>query len=212
MVEITMPVVDVVDINNNKVGEALLADEIFGVKVKPLVIHEVVKMQLANRRSGTASTKGRSLVSGGGRKPWRQKGTGRARAGSIRSPLWRGGGTVFGPVPRDYFYLVPKKVRRSALKSALTQKLKENKLVVIDAINLEEIKTKKFVALMKTLNINNALIIDKENKNLQLSARNVPNFKVLKPEGLNVFDIMTHEFLVLTKPSLECIEKRLLVA
>jgi large subunit ribosomal protein L4 len=207
-----MPVVDVIDINNNKVGEALLADEIFGVKVKPLVIHEVVKMQLANRRSGTASTKGRSLVSGGGRKPWRQKGTGRARAGSIRSPLWRGGGTVFGPVPRDYFYLVPKKVRRSALKSALTQKLKENKLVVIDAINLEDIKTKKFVALMKTLNINNALIIDKENKNLQLSARNVPNFKVLKPEGLNVFDIMTHEFLVLTKPSLECIEKRLLVA
>jgi len=212
MVRITMPVVDVIDINNNKVGEALLADEIFGVKVKPLVIHEVVKMQLANRRSGTASTKGRSLVSGGGRKPWRQKGTGRARAGSIRSPLWRGGGTVFGPVPRDYFYLVPKKVRRSALKSALTQKLKENKLVVIDAINLEDIKTKKFVALMKTLNINNALIIDKENKNLQLSARNVPNFKVLKPEGLNVFDIMTHEFLVLTKPSLECIEKRLLVA
>lgn len=212
MVRITMPVVDVIDINNNKVGEALLADEIFGVKVKPLVIHEVVKMQLANRRSGTASTKGRSLVSGGGRKPWRQKGTGRARAGSIRSPLWRGGGTVFGPVPRDYFYLVPKKVRRSALKSALTQKLKENKLVVIDAINLEDIKTKKFVALMKTLNINNALIIDKENKNLQLSARNVPNFKVLKPEGLNVFDIMTHEFLVLTKPSLECIEKRLFVA
>ncbi|MCX8011763.1 MAG: 50S ribosomal protein L4 [Desulfobacterota bacterium] len=207
-----MPVVDIVDIDNKKVGEVSLADEIFAIKVKTFLIHEVVKMQLANRRLGTASTKGRSLVRGGGRKPWRQKGTGRARVGTIRSPLWRGGGTVFGPVPRDYFYLVSKNVRRSALKSALTQKLRENKLVVIDAITLDEVKTKKFVALMKTLNINNALIIDKENKNLILSARNVPNFKVLKPEGLNVFDIMTHEFLVLTKLSLECIEKRLSVA
>lgn len=205
-----MPVVDVMDITNNKVGEASLAEGVFGVEVNPFLIHEVVKMQLANRRSGTAATKSRSFVSGGGKKPWRQKGTGRARAGTIRSPLWRGGGTIFGPAPRDYSYLLPKKVRKSALKSALTQKLKENKLVLVDAITLDEVKSKKFVAFMKTLKISNALIIDEENKNLSLSARNVINFKVLKPEGLNVFDIMVHDYVVLTKPSLESIEKRLL--
>jgi large subunit ribosomal protein L4 len=167
-------------------------------------------MQLANRRSGTASTKNRSLVRGGGKKPWKQKGTGRARVGSIRSPLWKGGGTIFGPVPRDYSYLVPKKVRKNALKAALSQKLQENKLVLVDAITLDEVKSKKFVALMKTFKITNALIIDEENKNLSLSARNVTNFKVLRPEGLNVFDIMIHDYVVLTKPSLESIEKRLL--
>ena len=206
-----MPVVDIVDITNNKVGEASLTDDIFGVKVNPFLIHEVVKMQLANRRSGTAATKNRSLVSGGGKKPWRQKGTGRARVGTIRSPLWKGGGTIFGPVPRDYSYLVPKKVRKNALKAALSQKLQENKLVLVDAITFDEVKSKRFVALMKTFNITNALIIDEENKNLSLSARNVTNFKVLKPEGLNVFDLMVHDYVVLTKPSFESIEKRLLV-
>ncbi len=205
-----MPVVDIVDITNNKVGETSLNDDIFGVEVNPFLIHEVVKMQLANRRSGTASTKNRSLVRGGGKKPWKQKGTGRARVGSIRSPLWKGGGTIFGPMPRDYSYLVPKKVRKNALKAALSQKLQENKLVLVDAITLDEVKSKKFVALMKTFKITNALIIDEENKNLSLSARNVTNFKVLKPEGLNVFDLMVHDHVVLTKPSLESIEKRLL--
>ncbi len=205
-----MPVVDIVDITNNKVGETSLTDDIFGVEVNPFLIHEVVKMQLANRRSGTASTKNRSLVRGGGKKPWKQKGTGRARVGSIRSPLWKGGGTIFGPMPRDYSYLVPKKVRKNALKAALSQKLQENKLVLVDAITLDEVKSKKFVALMKTFKITNALIIDEENKNLSLSARNVTNFKVLKPEGLNVFDLMVHDYVVLTKPSLESIEKRLL--
>jgi large subunit ribosomal protein L4 len=210
MVGMTMPVVDIVDITNNKVGETSLTDDIFGVEVNPFLIHEVVKMQLANRRSGTASTKNRSLVRGGGKKPWKQKGTGRARVGSIRSPLWKGGGTIFGPMPRDYSYLVPKKVRKNALKAALSQKLQENKLVLVDAITLDEVKSKKFVALMKTFKITNALIIDEENKNLSLSARNVTNFKVLKPEGLNVFDLMVHDYVVLTKPSLESIEKRLL--
>jgi len=210
MVGNTMPVVDIVDITNNKVGEASLTEDIFGVKVNPFLIHEVVKMQLANRRSGTAATKNRSLVSGGGKKPWRQKGTGRARVGTIRSPLWKGGGTIFGPMPRDYSYLVPKKVRKNALKAALSQKLQENKLVLVDAIRLDEAKSKKFVALMKTFKIANALIVDEENKNLSLSARNVTNFKVLKPEGLNVFDLMVHDYVVLTKPSLESIEKRLL--
>jgi len=206
----TMPVVDIVDITNNKVGETSLTDDIFGVEVNPFLIHEVVKMQLANRRSGTASTKNRSLVRGGGKKPWKQKGTGRARVGSIRSPLWKGGGTIFGPMPRDYSYLVPKKVRKNALKAALSQKLQENKLVLVDAITLDEVKSKKFVALMKTFKITNALIIDEENKNLSLSARNVTNFKVLKPEGLNVFDLVIYDYVVLTKPSLESIEKRLL--
>jgi large subunit ribosomal protein L4 len=210
MVGITMPVVDIVDITNNKVGETSLADDIFGVEVNSFLIHEVVKMQLANRRSGTASTKNRSLVRGGGKKPWKQKGTGRARVGSIRSPLWKGGGTIFGPVPRDYSYLVPKKVRKNALKAALSQKLQENKLVLVDTITFDEVKSKKFVALMKTFKITNALIIDEENKNLSLSARNVTNFKILKPEGLNVFDLMIHDYVVLTKPSLESIEKRLL--
>ena len=205
-----MPVVDIVDITNNKVGETSLTDDIFGVEVNPFLIHEVVKMQLANRRSGTASTKNRSLVRGGGKKPWKQKGTGRARVGSIRSPLWKGGGTIFGPMPRDYSYLVPKKVRKNALKAALSQKLQENKLVLVDAITLDEVKSKKFVALMKTFKITNALIIDEENKNLSLSARNVTNFKVLKPEGLNVFDLMVHDYVILTKPSLGSIEKRLL--
>lgn len=205
-----MPVVDIVDITNNKVGETSLTDDIFGVEVNPFLIHEVVKMQLANRRSGTASTKNRSLVRGGGKKPWKQKGTGRARVGSIRSPLWKGGGTIFGPMPRDYSYLVPKKVRKNALKAALSQKLQENKLVLVDAITLDEVKSKKFVALMKTFKITNALIIDEENKNLSLSARNVTNFKVLKPAGLNVFDLMIYDYVVLTKPSLESIEKRLL--
>jgi large subunit ribosomal protein L4 len=210
MVGMTMPVVDLVDITNNKIGETSLTDDIFGVEVNPFLIHEVVKMQLTNRRSGTASTKNRSLVRGGGKKPWRQKGTGRARVGTIRSPLWKGGGTIFGPVPHDYSYLVPKKVRKNALKSALTQKLQENKLVLVDAIKLDEVKSKQFVALMKTLKITNALIIDEENKNLSLSARNVTNFKVLKPEGLNVFDLMVHDYVVLSKKSLESIEKRLL--
>ena len=204
-----MPVVDIIDVKNNKVGEAQLAEEVFGVEIKPYLISEVVKMQLANRRRGTACTKNRSAVRGGGRKPWRQKGTGRARAGTIRSPLWRGGGTVFGPLPRDYSYKVPKKVRKNALKSALSQKLKENKLIIVDSISLESIKTKNFVSLMKNLQVNSALIIDQDNLNLKLSARNVPKFKVLNPEGLNVYDILLHDYLILTQSSVGEIERRL---
>ena len=204
-----MPVVDIIDVKNNKVGEAQLAEEVFGVEIKPYLISEVVKMQLANRRRRTACTKNRSAVRGGGRKPWRQKGTGRARAGTIRSPLWRGGGTVFGPLPRDYSYKVPKKVRKNALKSALSQKLKENKLIIVDSISLESIKTKNFVSLMKNLQVNSALIIDQDNLNLKLSARNVPKFKVLNPEGLNVYDILLYDYLILTQSSVGEIEKRL---
>jgi large subunit ribosomal protein L4 len=186
-----------------------LADDVFGVVVKPHLIHEVVKMQLAQRRRGTASTKGRSQVRGGGRKPWRQKGTGRARAGTTRSPLWRGGGIVFGPLPRDYGYKVPKKVRKQALKSALTQKLVEDKLIIVDSISLDSIKTKKFLSIMGNLNISDALIIDQDNLNLRLSARNVPKIKVLQPDGLNTYDILRYDYLVLTAPSVKKIEERL---
>jgi large subunit ribosomal protein L4 len=204
-----MPVVDIKDIANSKVGETQLADDVFGVVVKPHLIHEVVKMQLAQRRRGTASTKGRSQVRGGGRKPWRQKGTGRARAGTTRSPLWRGGGIVFGPLPRDYGYKVPKKVRKQALKSALTQKLVEDKLIIVDSISLDSIKTKKFLSIMGNLNISDALIIDQDNLNLRLSARNVPKIKVLQPDGLNTYDILRYDYLVLTAPSVKKIEERL---
>jgi large subunit ribosomal protein L4 len=204
-----MPAVEIVDNTRNKVGETQLADDIFDADVRPHLMHDVVKMQLANRRRGTACTKGRSDVRGGGRKPWRQKGTGRARAGTIRSPLWRGGGTVFGPVPRDYSYKVPKKVKKSALKSALTQKLKQNRLVVMDALRLETVKTKTFISIMNDMQIPNALIIDTDNPNLELSARNAREFKVLKPDGLNVYDVLRYEYLVVTQGSLEKIGKRL---
>jgi len=204
-----MPVVDIKDIANSKVGETQLADDVFGVEVKPHLIHEVVKMQLAQRRRGTASTKGRSEVRGGGRKPWRQKGTGRARAGTIRSPLWRGGGIVFGPLPRDYRYKVPKKVRKQALKSALSQKLVENKLIIVDSISLDRIKTKTFLSIMGNLRINDALIIDQDNLNLRLSAHNVPKIKVLQPDGLNTYDILRYDYLVLTAPAVKKIEERL---
>lgn len=203
-----MPVVDILDVKKNKVGEAPLSDGVFGVEVKTHIMHEVVKMQLANRRQGTACTKTKGFISGGGRKPWKQKGTGRARAGSTRSPLWRGGGTVFGPTPRDYSYRVPQKVRRYALKSALSQKLQENRLLVIDHLQLDAVKTKQFVTLMRSLQVENALIIDVDNRNLQLSARNVPDFKVLRPEGLNVYDLLLYDHVVITRPALENIEKR----
>jgi len=207
-----MPAIDIIDITNKKIGEAQLPDEIFGEKAKPHVVYEVVKMQLANRRLGTACTKQRSEVSGGGKKPWKQKGTGRARAGTIRSPLWKGGGTTFGPIPKDYSYTVPKKVRKSALKSVLSQKLKENKLIVIDSIDLDNIKTKLFVSLMKNLKISNALIIDANNTNLKYSSRNAPGFKVLNPDGLNVYDVLLHDYIILTSLSLEQVEKRLVAA
>jgi large subunit ribosomal protein L4 len=205
-----MPAVDIINITNNKVGETQLPDEIFGVEVKPHLIHEVIKMQLANRRRGTACTKSRSQVRGGGKKPWRQKGTGRARVGTRRSPLWRGGGIVFGPLPRDYSYKVSKKVRKQALKSALSQKLIDNKLIIVDSISLETIKTKKLLSIMEDLRVHDALIVDHDNLNLSLSARNVPRFKVLQPGGLNTYDILRYDYLVLTPPSLKKIEERLL--
>ncbi len=206
-----MPVADVQNMDGEKVSEIDLQDAIFNVSPKKHVLHEVVTMQLANRRRGTASAKGRSEVRGGGRKPYRQKGTGRARAGTRSSPLWRGGGVVFAPKPRSYSRRVPKKVRRQALKMALTSKLQDNTLVVLDRLDLEGIKTKRFMEVMAALETEQVLIVtDRKLENLELSSRNVHGVKVLRSEGLNVYDILKFRHLVLLEPSVKQIEERLL--
>jgi large subunit ribosomal protein L4 len=206
-----MPVIDVQNTTGKQISQVELADDVFNVPVKSSVLHEVVTMQLANRRSGTATVKHRSDVRGSGKKLFRQKGTGRARRGNIKSPLLRGGGVVFGPDRRDYSYKPPKKVRKLALKMALSSKLRENELVVLDQFELDEIKTKKFVDVLKVLKLDSALIVtDKHNDHLELSARNVPDVKVLRNEGLNVYDILKHRMLVLLEPAVKKIEGRLL--
>lgn len=205
-----MPVVDVFDVNRARVDQVNLREDIFEIPVKGHILHEVVTMQLACRRSGTASTKGRSEVRGGGRKPWRQKGTGRARAGTIRSPLWRGGGTIFGPKPRSYAYKVPKKVRRLALKMALSSKLQNGRLLVLEDYPYDTPRTREFVKVMHNLEINKALFVTSDNHPaLVLAARNVPYVQVMRSEGLNVYDILRYDYLVLLKPAIPMIEARL---
>lgn len=206
-----MAVATVYNIKKEKIGEVELNDDVFGVEVNPHILHDVVRMQRANRRSGNACTKTRTEVAGTGKKPWKQKGTGRARAGSVTSPLWRGGGVVFGPKPRDYSYKLPKKVRRLGLKMALSARLGEESLVVLDDFQMEEIKTKNFVSIMNTLDIDNALIVVAEgNENLVRSARNAVGFKVLPTAGVNVYDILNFKHLVILQPCVGEIEKRLL--
>ncbi len=206
-----MATVDVVDIQGNKVSQADLPDAIFAVPVKKSVLHQVVKAQLAARRAGTAKVKNRSDVTGSTRKLYRQKGTGRARRGDIKSPLLRGGGVIFGPHPRSYEQKVLKKVRKQALKMALTCKLKEAELLVVNRFDLEQIQTKAFVAAIQGLQAHNALIITADDdRNLQLSSRNVPGIKVMRLEGLNVYDILKYEKLVLLEGALQGIEGRLL--
>jgi large subunit ribosomal protein L4 len=206
-----MAVVDVINTAGEKVNEIELSDDIFSVPIKKDVLHEVVKMQLANRRTATAKVKHRSDVKGSTRKLFRQKGTGRARRGDVKSPLLKGGGVVFGPDGRKYAYKAPKKVRRLALKMALSSKFQQNALRVINDFELDEIKTRKFINIMNTLDLNKALIIsDKDNRNLELSSRNVPEVKVMRTEGLNVYDILKYDYLVLVQGSLEGIEGRLL--
>ncbi len=205
-----MAVVDVYDISRAKVGEATLRDDIFSVPVQGHIMHEVVTMQLACRRAGTASTKGRAEVRGGGHKPWRQKGTGRARAGSNRSPIWRGGGIVFGPKPRSYAYKVPKKVRRLALKMALSSKLANSQLIILDQYPFEAPKTKEFVKVLENLQVSKALFITAgDDQVLTLSSRNVPYVQVMRPEGLNVYDILRYDYLVVFQPAISQIEERL---
>lgn len=206
-----MPMADVYNIKGEKISTINLNDEIFNVEVRTHLLHDMVNMQLARRRAGTASTKGRSEVSGSTRKLWRQKGTGRARVGTIRSPIRRGGGVIFGPKPRDYGCKVPKKVRRQALKIALTTKCQDNKLMILNNFDLETIKTRDFVKVMSNLSIKNVLIVTHEkNANLELSSRNVPGVKVLGHEGLNVYDILRYENLVLLESAIPKIEERLL--
>lgn len=206
-----MPTIDVLNVENKKIGTANLNDDIFAGAVKETLFYETVKMQLANRRSGNASTKTRANVSGGGVKPWKQKGTGRARSGSNRSPLWRHGGTVFGPHPRDYSYKVPKKVSKGAIASCLALKVKDGKLKVLDNIQLSEPKTKDILAILQKINSKRGLIvIDGSNKNLELAARNLKDFKLLKVGGLNVFDILHYDDLIITKTAIEQVERNLL--
>jgi large subunit ribosomal protein L4 len=206
-----MAVVDVINSSGKKVSQVDLNDEIFNVPVKKSVLHEVVTMQLANRRAGSASTKHRSDVTGSGRKLFRQKGTGRARRGNIKANLLRGGGVAFGPKPKSLAYKVPKKVRKLALKMALSSKLKDENILILDQFELDEIKTRAFSEVAGNLNVENALIIiDQENENLALSSRNISEFKVMRFEGLNVYDILKHKTLVLLEASVKAIEGRLL--
>ena len=205
-----MAKVDIFDIHRQKISEMEVDDRLLNEPEKPHLIYEIVRMQLAGRRSGTASTKERSFVSGGGRKPWKQKGTGRARAGSTRSPLWRGGGTVFGPHPRDYSFRPPRKVRQAALRSVLSAKYRENKLLVLDRLEIAEAKTKSFLAVLKTLGISNALIvIDGPNEVLEKSALNIPGIQLARCEGLNVYDLLRYENIVFLRSSLEKVERNL---
>ena len=206
-----MAVIDVINSSGEKVSQVDLNDAIFNVPVKKSVLHDVVTMQLANRRAGTASTKHRSDVTGSGRKLFRQKGTGRARRGNIKSPLLRGGGVAFGPKPKSWSYKVPKKVRQLALKMALSSKVKDENILILDRLEFDQIKTKAFSEIAGNLKMEKALIvIDQENENLELSSRNVPEFKVMRCEGLNVYDILKHKTLVLLEASVKTIEGRLL--
>jgi len=203
-----MAVTDILNIEGTKVGELEIKDEVFNCEVKQHLIHDVVKMQLANRRRGTAKTKGRSEVSGGGRKPYKQKGTGQARRGSSRSPVMVGGGTIFGPQPRDYSYSVPKKVRRSALKSALTVRHSAANMKVLDKLELADISTKTFFRIVTRLGLTKPLfIIDKKDETIERSARNIPYVKVLRVEGINVYDIIRHDQLIMTVDALKKVEE-----
>jgi len=204
-----MAVVDVLNASGEKVSETDLPDEIFSIPVKKSVLHDVVKMQLASRRRGTAAVKGRSDVRGSTKKLYRQKGTGNARAGSIKSPLRRGGGVIFGPTKRSFAYKVPKKVRALALKMALSSKFANREISIIDQFGIETVKTKEFVSVKNTLGLKNILIvISEQDNNLMLSSRNVADVKVIMTEGLNVFDILKYENLLLLESSIEALRGR----
>ena len=203
-----MPKVDLLNIEGKKVGNIELSDDIFAVEVNEDVMHEVVVNYLANQRQGTQSTKTRSEVRGGGKKPWKQKGTGRARQGSIRAPQWIKGGIALGPKPRSYKYTLNKKVKRLALKSALTTKVLENKLIVLDALELEEIKTKTMAGILANLNVEKALVVLPENNvNVQASTRNIPNIKTALVNTINTYDILKYDMFVVTKAAVEKIEE-----
>ena len=205
-----MPEVSHYGPNLEQASQLALEDSIFGAEVREHLLHETVRMQLASRRSGTASTKTKAEVSGGGAKPWKQKGTGRARAGSRRSPLWKGGGTIFGPKPRSYAYRIPRSARRQALCSALSLRAREGKLVVVDDFGLEEMKTRALVERLERIGAPRALIVHGQSDPiLERSARNLKDVKTVRAEGVNVYDILRFESLVLTREALDAITERL---
>jgi large subunit ribosomal protein L4 len=200
--------VKVFNMSGSEVGSIDLNDSIFAAEVNEHVMHMAVVQYLANQRQGTQSTLTRAEVRGGGRKPWRQKGTGRARQGSIRSPQWTGGGVVFAPKPRDYSFKLNKKVKRLALKSALTTKVNEGKLVVVDSFNMEDVKTKVMAGALKAINAEKALVVLEDgNKNAQLSARNIPSVKTASVSTINVYDILKYDSLVVAKDVVAKIEE-----
>ena len=206
-----MPTVPVYNMINEKVGDLELSEQIFNVEMNAGLVHQVVVMQLASQRLGTHSTKTRSMVRGGGRKPWRQKGTGRARAGSRRSPLWRSGGTIFGPHPRSYAFTMPRKQRRLALKCVLSDKVKSGDLIILDNLDFEAPKTKQFIKLLDDFNIEDKtkalFIMDEVSENVKKSANNIQKVKTLGALGLNAYDIINHDKLFLTKDAVAKIEE-----
>ncbi|MCX5825770.1 MAG: 50S ribosomal protein L4 [Deltaproteobacteria bacterium] len=206
-----MPVAGVYDIENKRVAEIELSEDVFGAPVNEDVIYEVVRMQMASRRSGTASTKGRSDVSGSNKKPWRQKGTGRGRVGNSRSPIWRGGGIIFGPTPHGYAFRVPKKVRRLALISALSMKFKEDRMTILRDFPMEEFKTKRFQEVIDRFGFKKILfVIDQQKPFLEKSSRNIRDVKMVRSEGVNVYDLLKYDHVVLLEPAVHKIEGALI--
>jgi len=208
-----MPDADVVDLNKKIVGKIHLDERIFGAGSQPSLVHEAMIMQLASQRQGTASTKTRGEVRGGGKKPWRQKGTGRARAGSIRSPLWKGGGTIFGPLPRDYGYSIPRKKYRAALRAVLSARFKEGALTVVDRLEIEGPKTKMLAQALDRLGLGSrspkgsgggkvAILMDQADQNIERAARNLPGVKVLRIEKLNIYDLLSARQLLVPQPAM----------
>lgn len=205
-----MPTLDLLNLEKKKVGTIDLSDAVFGVKVNVPLVHQVIKAQLANRRQGTASTLNKGEVRGGGKKPYKQKGTGNARRGSNRTPLRVGGGSNFGPKPRSYVQGTPKKVMQGALRSALSDRVQSNRVMVVDSLDIPSIKTKALAETLKgKLALDRVLVVDEENRNLELSGRNIAHVRVLRTAGLNVYDVVRHEWLLLSKRAVQAIETRL---
>ncbi|PZD96925.1 50S ribosomal protein L4 [Paenibacillus sambharensis] len=204
-----MPKVALFNVSGSQVGEFELSDSVFGIQPNVHVLHSAVLLQQAAERQGTHKTKGRSEVRGGGRKPWKQKGTGRARQGSIRSPQWVGGGTVFGPTPRKYGFKLPKKVRRLAIKSALSSKVIDNEIIVLDQLALAQPKTKEFAAILNNLKVARKALVVTANyeDNVALSARNIPGVKFVAADGINVLDVLSYDKLVITKEAVEKVQE-----
>ena len=203
-----MPTVELFKQDGSTAGEVVLNDELFGIEPNNNVVFDVITNQQATQRQGTHAVKNRSAVRGGGKKPWRQKGTGRARAGSSRSPIWRGGGVVFGPTPRSYGYKVPRKSRRLAIKSVLSQKVLDNELIVVDKLELDSPKTKDFRAILSNLEVDKKvlLVLEDTNENIFKSAKNIPNVKVVSSDNVSVLDVVAYDYLLVTQTALDELE------